>query len=133
MKNLTEAQVEPRVRQRWLERLWDALQDDQIPYIEVLGDFWGDLCATPELADAWASELVPTVESVWSHQSTGHGYFKGTSACLASLLAAGRHEELLALLDRAPFKWWHYRRWGVQALAAQGGVDPFPRTVLASS
>lgn len=117
---ITMAQVEQRVRQRWLERLWDALQDDQIPYIEVLGDFWGDLCGTPEIADAWASELVPTVESVWSHHSTGHGYFKGTSACLASLLAAGRHEQLLALLDRAPFKWWHYRRWGVQALAAQG-------------
>ena len=32
--------VEPRVRQRWLERLW---QDDGIPYIETLGDKWGDL------------------------------------------------------------------------------------------
>lgn len=117
---ITKAQVEQRLRQRWLERLWDALQDDQIPYIEVLGDYWGDLCGTPELADAWASEFVPTVESVWSQRATGHGYFKGTSACLASLLAAGRHEQLLALLDRAPFKWWHYRRWGVQALAAQG-------------
>lgn len=117
---ITKAQVVQRVRQRWLERLWNALQDDQIPYIEVLGDFWGDLCSTPELADAWASELMPTLENVWSQRSAGHGYFKGTSACFASLLAAGRHEELLALLDRAPFNWWHYRRWGVQALAAQG-------------
>lgn len=36
------------------------------------------------------------------------------------MFAAGRHEQLLALLERAPFKWWHYRRWGVKALAAMG-------------
>ena len=28
----------------------------------------------------------------------GYGFFKGTSACLASMYAAGRHQELLALL-----------------------------------
>ena len=28
--------------------------------------------------------------------------------------------ELLALLDKAPFKWWHDRRWGVKALSAMG-------------
>jgi len=36
------------------------------------------------------------------------------------MYAAGRHQELLALLDKAPFKWWHDRRWGVMALAAMG-------------
>ena len=37
-------------RAKWLERLWTALQDDQIPYIEELGDRWGELCASPEVA-----------------------------------------------------------------------------------
>lgn len=60
------------------------------------------------------------VERIWSSQTTSHGYFKGTTACLASLLVAERHEQLLALLERAPFKWWHDRRWGVKALAAMG-------------
>lgn len=32
----------------------------------------------------------------------------------------GRHEELLALLDKAPYSMWHYREWGVKALAALG-------------
>jgi alpha-D-ribose 1-methylphosphonate 5-phosphate C-P lyase len=36
------------------------------------------------------------------------------------LYAAGRHQELLALIDKAPFKWWHDRRWGVKALSAMG-------------
>ncbi len=117
---IAKADVGTERRQRWLERLWDALQDDNIPYIEALGDYWGELCATPELASAWADEFFPVVERIWGSQTPGHGYFKGTSACLASLFYAGRHEQLLSLLERAPFQWWHNRRWGVMALAAQG-------------
>lgn len=117
---IVKADVEPKLRQRWLERLWQALQDDEMPYIEVLGDYWGELCVTPELASHWADEFLPVVESVWSPKASGHGFFKGTSACLASMYAAGRHQELLALLDKARFKWWHDRRWGVKALAAMG-------------
>lgn len=117
---IAKAEVAQPVRQRWLERLWQALQDDEIPYIETLGDYWGELCVTPQLAAVWVDEFLPVLERVWSPQASGQGYFKGTSACLAALLAAGRHEQLLALLERAPFKWWHDRRWGVQALAAMG-------------
>ncbi len=117
---IVKAEVEPKLRQRWLERLWQALQDDEMPYIELLGDYWGELCVTPELASRWADEFLPVVESVWSPNASGHGFFKGASACLASLYAAGRHQELLALLDKARFKWWHNRRWGVKVLAAIG-------------
>lgn len=117
---IVKADVEPKLRERWLERLWQALQDDEMPCIELLGDYWGELCVTPELASHWADEFLPVVESVWSPNASGHGFFKGTSACLASMYAAGRHQELLALLDKARFKWWHDRRWGVKALAAMG-------------
>lgn len=117
---IVKADVEPPLRQRWLDRLWQAIKDDEKPYIELLGDYWGDLCVTPELASRWADEFMPVVESVWSPTAPGHGFYTGTRACLASLYAAGRHEELLALIDKAPFKWWHDRRWGVKALAAMG-------------
>ena len=117
---IAKAEIDPHLRQKWLERLWQALQDDEIPYLELLGDYWGELCVTPELASQWADELIPVVESVWSPRAPGHGFFKGTSACLASLFAAGRYPELLALIDKAPFTWWHDRRWGVKALAAMG-------------
>lgn len=117
---IIKADVDQKIRQRWLERLWQALQDDEMPYIELLGDYWGELCVTPELASHWADEFLPVVESVWSPKASGHGFFKGTSACLASMYAAGRHHELLALPDKAPFKWWQDRRWGVKALSAMG-------------
>ena len=117
---IVKADVERQLRQRWLERLWQALQDDEMPYIELLGDYWGELCVTSELASRWADEFMPIVESVWSPNASGHGFFKGTSACLSALFAAGRYEELLVLIDKAPFKWWHDRRWGVKALSALG-------------
>jgi hypothetical protein len=49
-----------------------------------------------------------------------HGYYKGTTACLASLCAAGRHEQLLALLKKSRYNSWSDRRWGVKALVAMG-------------
>ena len=49
-----------------------------------------------------------------------HGFFKGTTNCLSALLAAERHDELLALLEMGPYKMWHYRQYGVQALAVLG-------------
>lgn len=117
---IVKAEVEPKQRQRWLDRLWQALQDDEMPYIERLGDHWGDLCVAPDMASRWADEFIPVVESVWSPSASGHGYFKGTSACFSALFAAGRYDELLTLIDKARFKWWHNRRWGVKALVARG-------------
>lgn len=107
---IAEADVEPQQRQRWLDRLWQALQADAMPYIELLGDYWGELCVTPELAGQWADELLPPLQHSWSQPAGSRSYFKGTSACLSALYAAGRYQELLDLIDTAPFKWWHDRR-----------------------
>ncbi len=117
---IANAAVTQAVRQKWMRKLWQALDEDEMPYIESLGDYWGELCAGPALASTWADELLPTVQSAWSPNASGHGYFKGTTACLSALLAAGRHEELLALIAMKPRPWWHDRRWGVKALVAMG-------------
>jgi hypothetical protein len=117
---IAKADVDARVRHRWLERLWDAVEDDGMTYIETLGDHWGELCATTEISSAWADRFLPLVELAWSPKESGHGYCKATSACLSALLAAGRHDELLSLLTKARINWWHDRRWGVKALAAMG-------------
>ena len=117
---IAKANVDRPARQAWLERLWQAVEDDGIPYIECLADNWGELCATPELAISWSDRFLPLVELVWRPENEGFGYSKAIPACLSALFAAGRHEALLALLEQAPFKWWHDRRWGVKALAAMG-------------
>jgi len=119
-KIIAEAPVADETRDRWLERLWEAHQNDEIPYIERLADYWGELCASPGRASAWADRLIGTVEAVWNPTRRPGGYFHGTIACLSALFHAGRLQELIALLDKAPHSLWHYREWGVRALAAMG-------------
>ncbi|MHB1657635.1 MAG: hypothetical protein ACYCSZ_14865 [Burkholderiales bacterium] len=117
---IAAAPVGVGVRQRWLQRLWAAVENDGMSYIEALGESWGDLCTKPEIAEAWADEFLPGLESAWGSPQGERRYYGGTSACLACLYAAGRYEQLLALLEKAPFKWWRDRRWGVKALVAMG-------------
>lgn len=121
---IAKPDVSRAVREKWLDRLWDALQEDDMPYLEYLGEFWGDLCATPELASKWADYLSPTLTTMWDHcaQSGEYGYFKGSTACLSALFAAARHDELLALIAKSEYrhKSWHNRMWGAKALAAAG-------------
>ena len=112
---IAKAARAPSIRQQWLQRLWQALQDDNVPYIEGLGDYWGELCADAECASQWADEFRP-LEQV--SQASGYAHFKGSSAYLSSLHAANRHEELLATLEKPYFSGWWYRQWGVRALLA---------------
>lgn len=117
---IAEALVNDETRDRWLERLWEAHQNDEIPDIERLADHWGKLCSSRDRASAWADRLIGTVEAVWSPNRKPGAYFHGTIACLSALFHAGRQGELIALLDKAPFSLWHYREWGVKALAVMG-------------
>jgi tetratricopeptide (TPR) repeat protein len=115
---IAKPDVDLAIRHQWLERLWEAIQDDAIPYLETLGDYWGDLCVSKEMASQWADEFLSIIDIIWDSTASAHGYFKGTVACMSALYVAGRYDDLLILLDKAPFKWWHYRRWGVKALIA---------------
>ncbi len=118
---IANAPADDQVRGKWLERLWKAIEEDEIPYIELLPEHWGTLCHSPQLASHWADTLMTPLRISWSQEhSAGSGYYKGTSACLSALLKAGRFEEIMELLDLAPFMFWNDRKWGVKALAAMG-------------
>lgn len=114
------APVDRATREGWLERLWAAYEEDKMPYIERLGDFWGDLCAGPEVASGWADRLVPDVRRAWSTDPVPRGFAAQAIAALSALQAAGRHEDTLALLALPGPPMWHYRRYGVLALTAMG-------------
>ncbi|MEZ5727419.1 MAG: hypothetical protein R3E48_04985 [Burkholderiaceae bacterium] len=55
---IAAAPADEKTRAAWLERLWAACEADEIPYIEQLGDHWGELCASEALAALWADRLV---------------------------------------------------------------------------
>lgn len=121
---ISAAPVDKRVRSKWLDRLFDAIQDDDPPYIENLGDHWGTLCASQELASAWADQLLPTQRSVLTERKSGmYAFFRGTPLCYSALFTAGRHDELMKLLAMDPAPIWHYSVWGARVLAARGHVD----------
>ncbi len=115
---IVEASADTKTRASWLERLFEAHREDQIPYIESLADYWGELCATPELAAEWADRLLDVTRMALSQRKDVRGYFHGTTACLSALYAANRHDEILEVLEGERF--WSYRRWAVKALVAQG-------------
>jgi hypothetical protein len=118
---VVEAPAADKTRMKWLDRLWDAVNDDGVGFLDVLGERWGDVCGSPEVASQWADELLPVVQRVWEETNQGtFSYFRGTDACLSCLLAAGRHRELLDLIESAPRISWHNRRYGVRALVAMG-------------
>lgn len=120
---IAQAPIAEGMRDRWLERLWQAVQDDDMPYLEHLPPFWGDLCVTADRALRWAEQFLPIVRICLAPPDGKYQYFKGVPACFSALLKAGRHDEILALLGTERRKSWSNRRWGVEALAAQGRVD----------
>jgi hypothetical protein len=115
---IASAAATDTVRQKWLERLFTAHQADEVPYIETLTDYWGELCVTKEIANAWADRLLDVTRLALSPDKSLRGHFHGTTACLSALLRADRFDDLLRVIGTNDF--WPYKRWAVKALAAQG-------------
>jgi hypothetical protein len=64
------------------------------------------------------------MEAVWERHASGgeFEYFKGTQAAFSALYAAGRHDELFALIAKSGYRYtsWSYREWGAKVLVAAG-------------
>ncbi|MEO8661962.1 MAG: hypothetical protein ABI693_26080 [Bryobacteraceae bacterium] len=116
------APADRKVREKWLHRLWQAVQEDGVDYLWMVEDRWGELCGSPEIATFWADQLLALLRTAWSDPRPGN-YVRGTSVCLSSLVAAGRHKELLDVLSLQRFPYWQDRKFGVQALEAEGHID----------
>ncbi len=116
---IIKAPADDKTRSKWLDRLWQAMADDGVDYLSPVGDRWGEICGSAEVAGLWADDLVSTLRACWADPNPGR-YFHGATACLSCLLAAGRYQELLELLELDRHPMWHYRRHGVEALLALG-------------
>jgi hypothetical protein len=115
---IAAAPAADELREAWLERLWEAHQADQIPYIESLAEHWGELCASKEQACAWADRLLGITRMALNPDRSIGGHFHGTSACLSALFHSERYAEVVELLEVDTI--WPYKRWAVRALAAMG-------------
>lgn len=116
------APADRKTRDKWLERLWQAVQDDGVDFLSVVKNHWGELCASPDVASHWADQFVDLIRLAWSDRRPG-AYVNGTSLCFSSLLAAGRHRDIWNLLAIARFPFWPYQKFGVDALVKEGRID----------
>ena len=116
------APADRKTRDKWLQRLWLAIQEDGVSYLSVVEEHWGELCASPEVASHWADQLIDPIRMAWSDPSARVS-ITGTALCFSSLLAAGRHEEIWKLLEVARFPFWSDRRFGVDAYLKEGRIE----------
>jgi hypothetical protein len=115
---IAKAPADAKTRDKWLDRLWAAHEADEMPYIERLSDYWGELCASKPIASGWADQLVGVTRMALSPDPALHGFFHGTSACLSALYSAERYDEILEILKVEAM--WPYQQWAVKALVAMG-------------
>jgi hypothetical protein len=117
-----DAPANRKTRDKWLDRLWQAIEDDGVDYLSLVQDRWGELCGSREVASCRADRFLGLLRTAWSDPRPGN-YVHGISLCLSGLLAAGRHQELFEVLSLHRFPFWHYRKFGVQALLSEGRMD----------
>ncbi len=129
---IAAAPVTAPLRQKWLDRLFAAYQEDDPPYIESLGMHWGSVCASPTLASRWADDLLPSVRGAMADRRRGvYVFSKATTPCLSALFTAGRFDELEQLLAQDPKPFWHDQQWKAKVHAARGDVDGAIRVIEA--
>src|SRR5205823_4903428 len=116
------APADVRTRSAWLERLFQAVMDDGVQYLSPVEDRWGEIAVYPELMAEYADRLRALIRRVWVDEPPG-SHVIGTAICLSCLLEAGRYGDMIELLACAPMKWWHWHRFGAEALARQGAWD----------
>jgi hypothetical protein len=121
---IAQAPANEAMREKWLEQLFEAIQNDDPPYLELLDERWGEVCATPEVASRWADRLMDLVRHVHAERRRGQFAFtRAESACYSALFAAGRHDELIALIGSDPRPMWHDLLWVGRCRVARGEID----------
>jgi hypothetical protein len=129
---IAAAPVAALLRQKWLDRLLAAYQEDDPPYIESLGMHWGSVCASPTLASRCADDLLPSVLGGMADRRRGvYAFSKATTPCLSALFTAGRFDELEQLLALDPKPFWNDQQWKAKVHAARGDVDGAIRVIEA--
>jgi tetratricopeptide (TPR) repeat protein len=121
---IAQAPADEATREGWLEQLFEAIQDDDPPYLESMDDRWGDLCATPEISSRWADRLTDLVQHVNAERRRGqHAFTRADALCYSALFSAGRHDELIKLIGGDPRPMWRDLLWVGRVMVARGEID----------
>src|SRR5258708_5015012 len=63
---MIEAPADRKTRDKWLDRLWQAIEDDGVDYLSFVANRWGELCGARKVAPYCADRfhgLLPTAST----------------------------------------------------------------------
>jgi len=118
---LIKADWDMNTRGKWLDTLFEAIQDEGWGIFDNLRDHWGEICVYEGLANLWADRLIPIVKDIWS--SGEYSHFVGKDMCLSCLLYTARYDELYELLQLQKKPFWPYSKFWAMALIEQGKAE----------
>lgn len=116
---LIEAPADETTRAAWAERLRTAILDDGVDYLAPLADRFGEIARVPAVINDHADRDLDLIAAAWADHTRFSHVPTGTLT-MSCLLEAGRHHELLALVDSAKTRLWFYEKFAVEALVRQG-------------
>ena len=119
---LIAAPADRKTRERWLDRLYEAVQEDGVNYLSPVEDCWGDICGLRELANQWADRILPLLRESWTEDEAG-SWVVGANLCLSCLLKAERYQELQEVLSLRSHRFWFFDKFWAEALARQGRIE----------
>ena len=117
-----DAPADKKTRSKWLDRLYEAVQNDGVDYLSPVEEQWGAICGDDDLANEWADRLLPLLRESWANEQAG-AWVKGGSLCLSCLVAAERYEELQQLLSLRSYRFWSFDKFWARALVQQRKID----------
>jgi hypothetical protein len=112
---IAAAPVTRRVREKWLERLFNAVQEDNPPYIEIARRALGCPVRRPGVGLALGGPACSGASACHGRSQNGaHAYSRSDTLCFSALFHAGRFDELLAVLALDPKPHWHDQQWAAK-------------------
>lgn len=116
------APADPKTRTKWMDRLYEAVCEDGVEYLMPVEERWGAICGSGELATQWADRMLPLVREAWGSRGPDT-WVMGATLCLSCLLETQRFKELQELLSLPTHRFWHFDKFGAEALVRQGRID----------
>ena len=110
--------VDADARALGLERLFVALQPDDIPWIESLGKHRGAPCVSRDGASDRADRRLALTHRTLGPDRQRGEFFKGSSGCLIALCHDERFDKLIALVSAQ--RMWDYTRRATKSMTAAG-------------
>ena len=106
-------------RAHWLERLRQAILDDGVDYLAPISDRFGEIAAFPTLIRLHGYRDLDLIRQAWADHAR-FSHVATATLTLSCLLEAGRHDELLALVEVRKTRLWFDETFAAEALLRQG-------------